>query len=223
LQCGEIPEDSNLRLANHEAVESTAMGRQQEQEVVANLRAGYDQLCQTYRAIDDFRSKLLGFLPAVTGGGLLLLSGKWNGLVEDLFLPVGIFGVVVTVGLLCYEIHGIDKCHALIKAGRALEGSLNLEAGQFKNGHINEPFAAAIIYPAAMAAWAYLAALNTPRWAGATLAVVAYAAGATAILRYDHVLRKDAQRAAGMGIAAPSNSGLPGATVQPGGAGTCRP
>jgi hypothetical protein len=39
-----------------------------------NLRTAYDQLCVTYRAIDDFRARLLGFLPVATGGGLLLLN-----------------------------------------------------------------------------------------------------------------------------------------------------
>jgi hypothetical protein len=33
----------------------------------------YDQLCISYRAIDDFRAKLLGFLPLVSGSGIFLL------------------------------------------------------------------------------------------------------------------------------------------------------
>ena len=40
-----------------------------------HLSSAYDQLCSSYRAIDDFRAKLLGFLPLVTGGGLILLTG----------------------------------------------------------------------------------------------------------------------------------------------------
>ncbi len=31
-----------------------------------NLRAAYQQLCESYRAIDDFRTKLLGFLTGRT-------------------------------------------------------------------------------------------------------------------------------------------------------------
>ncbi len=34
-----------------------------------NLKAPYQQLCDSYRAINDFRTKLLGFLPLATGGG----------------------------------------------------------------------------------------------------------------------------------------------------------
>jgi hypothetical protein len=50
------------------------------------LRGAYDQLCMSYRAIDDFRTKLLGFLPLVTGGGLLLLTGKADGFAREFLL-----------------------------------------------------------------------------------------------------------------------------------------
>jgi hypothetical protein len=134
------------------------------------MRDAYDQLCQTYRAIDDFRAKLLGFLPLVTGGGLLLVTAKKADLDADLFKPVGIFGVAVTLGLFALELYGIRKCHALIEAGVCLERSLRLPAGQFKDrpkgvaGVINEPFAAAIVYPAVIAAWASLASYQPPDW-----------------------------------------------------------
>ena len=32
-----------------------------------SLKTFYDQVCLSYRAIDDFRAKLLGFLPLATG------------------------------------------------------------------------------------------------------------------------------------------------------------
>jgi hypothetical protein len=35
----------------------------------------YEQLCNSYRAIDDFRAKLLALLPLATGGGIFLLVG----------------------------------------------------------------------------------------------------------------------------------------------------
>lgn len=34
-----------------------------------NLKAAYQELCSSYHAIDDFRAKLLGFLPLATAGG----------------------------------------------------------------------------------------------------------------------------------------------------------
>ena len=149
---------------------------------------------------------MLGFLPAVTGGGLLLLSRNADGLVAELFLPVGLFGVVITLGLFSYEIYGIAKCHKLILAGKALELALGLEkAGQFETrprevlGHLNEPFAAAIIYPAVMAAWTYLAALNVAPSASPIVATVVFSLGCAVTLLYSYVLRKDAQSAASQG------------------------
>lgn len=126
----------------------------------------YDQLCQSYRAIDDFRAKLLGFLPlSSAGGAFLLLNGVLvnSGNVAKRFLaPAGVFGFVITLGLFFYEIYGIRKCHALIEAGKYLECSLGITHGQFRRrprsvrGFIDEVFAAGVIYPAVLAGWIFL-------------------------------------------------------------------
>ena len=127
----------------------------------------YDQLCLSYRAIDDFRAKLLGFLPlASAGGAFLLLSDvlvnpEKSKFAKPFLKPLGLFGFVVTLGLFFYEIYGIRKCHALIKAGIQLERKLGI-TGQFRKrprsvlGLINEPFAAGVIYPAVLAGWMFL-------------------------------------------------------------------
>lgn len=124
----------------------------------------YDQLCQSYRAIDDFRAKLLALLPLATGGGIFLLVGDRTR-VEAInpYLPaIGLFGFVVTLGLFFYEIYGIRKCHALIEAGIQLERSLGITDGQFRKRPrnvlylINEPFATGVIYPAVLAGWMFL-------------------------------------------------------------------
>ena len=161
-----------------------------------SLRSAYDQLCQSYRAIDDFRAKLLALLPLVTGGGLVLASKNAAEINPDLFFPVGAFGALVTLGLLSYEIYGIRKCHALIIAGRRLEARLGLGTGQFIArprdvwGVLNEPFAAAIIYPAVIAAWTFLAAYSHPA-SRVDLAVWVFAFGFTSILGYDFWLKWD--------------------------------
>jgi hypothetical protein len=41
-----------------------------------NLLTAYTELCTSYRAIDDFRTKLLGFLPLATGTGIFFLVDK---------------------------------------------------------------------------------------------------------------------------------------------------
>lgn len=156
----------------------------------------YEQLCISYRAIDDFRAKLLGFLPFATGAGILLLAKALEGEPKQFLLPIGAFGFVVTLGLFFYEIYGIRKCGALISAGRNLECMLGVE-GQFKSRPrevarlIAEPFAAGLIYPAVLAAWTFLAL--TPVWPGASLpaAILVFVDGFAATLVYDFVLRRE--------------------------------
>src|SRR5918994_3419278 len=98
-----------------------------------NLKTTYEQLCYSYRAIDDFRAKLLGFLPLATGTGIFLLipdnpgDGSW----KTYLLPIGAFGALITLGLFSYEIYGLKKCHGLIKAGQQLEDQMGMR-GQFK-------------------------------------------------------------------------------------------
>lgn len=127
----------------------------------------YKELCTSYRAIDDFRRGLLGFLPLASGGILALLNqggvaAAGTPAAGNSLLPfIGIFGVVVTLGLFAFEVDGIRKCSALIFAGADLERRLGQGAGQYTLrppgvlGVIAEPLAAGIIYPGVMAAWTY--------------------------------------------------------------------
>jgi hypothetical protein len=170
------------------------------------LLPAYTELCNSYHAIDDFRTKLLGFLPLVTGGGLVLLTGRAEDVRREFFGPVGTFGIVITLGLLAYELFGIKKCHALIQAGKDLEEKMDLPvdgrlhhvhkpAGQFIRRPnnllwvVNEPFAAALIYPAVLAAWTYLALLYERQSLGTRLSIVVFVAGFALILLYDGFLR----------------------------------
>lgn len=180
-----------------------------------HVRLAYTELCTSYRAIDDFRTKLLGFLPLVTGGGLVLLSGQAENDRKEFFGPVGSFGILVTLGLLAYELFGIKKCHALIETGKTLERKMNLPSGGRGNpigpfsqrpnnllGVVNEPFAAALIYPAVLAAWTYLALLyhdpsspaDPSRAQNVSLHVLIL--GFALILLYDGLLRRQKERKA---------------------------
>lgn len=126
----------------------------------------YQQLCESYRAIDESRTKLLSLLPLATGAGILVLSGGGKALPElGLSLPVGLFGIIATLGLFSYELHGIKKCAALIDAGQLIERRLEIN-GQFLRrpqevaGFVDEPFAASVIYPASLAGWTFFALLE---------------------------------------------------------------
>lgn len=148
-------------------------------------KAAYERVCESYHAIDDFRMKLLGLLPVATGTGVFLLLNSNTDLLDpggqssqhqtlEVFLTAsGLIGLTFTVGLFAYELFGIKRCHYLIQTGKRLEIVLKVH-GQFRNrprnlmGFINEPFATALIYPASMAAWAFLAVAYHPgrlRWA----------------------------------------------------------
>ena len=132
----------------------------------------YQELCKSYHAIDSFRATLLGLLPLASGAGVfLLLNGPFTAEAKDDVAPalvgaIGIFGAVVTLALYFYELHGIRKCDHLINVGEAIEHDLGIR-GQFAcrprqvdlftaRIGMNEPLAARVIYPAALAAWAFL-------------------------------------------------------------------
>jgi hypothetical protein len=145
-----------------------------------NVNGVYQQLCDSYRAVDDIRMKLLSLLPLATGAGILVLSdGGKTTPTTGVSAAVGVFGLVVTTGLLSYELHGIKKCAALIDAGKLIERRLQIN-GQFTRrphevaGFIDEPFAASIIYPAALAGWSFFALLGAPRWVGFVVAALIF-------------------------------------------------
>ena len=155
-----------------------------------SLQARYEQLCQSYRAIDDFRSKLLGFLTLVSGAGLLALLGPLADSEGRLLLPVGLLGLFVTFGLLCFELNGIRKCHSLINAGRRLEsrwpGPEGIADGQFcsRPTHlVDVPFASGVIYSSVGAAWLYTAFSATTSWAW-LVSVIAAVLGLVSVLWY---------------------------------------
>ncbi len=133
-----------------------------------NIRTVYRELCTSYRTIDDFRTKLLSFLPLATGGLFFFITNpeKVGRVDVSVLHAIGFFGLAITFGLFCFELYGIRKCTCLIEVGRYLEQELGSIKGQFSErppgvfGIINEPFAAGIIYPAVMATWTFIAMIK---------------------------------------------------------------
>jgi len=130
--------------------------------------AVYQQLCENYRAIDDFRTKLLGLLPFASAAGIAVLLNGADKHDAASFGGVGAFGFLVTLGLFTYELHGMKKCGWLIRTGVGLEIYLGVR-GPFSTrpervaGFIDEPFAASVVYPATLAAWTFLSLVVTSR------------------------------------------------------------
>jgi hypothetical protein len=138
-----------------------------------DLRTAYQEVCTSYHAIDDFRAKLLGFLPLVSGTGIFfLLNATFTDATTRAFAtlylgPIGLFGFVVTVGLFFYELRGIQKCNGLIAVGQKIEAMLDIDGnGQFSHredviaGFIGKTLAACVIYPAVLAAWIFVALVS---------------------------------------------------------------
>ena len=166
------------------------MSPKETKELECNLvMSAYQQICENYRAIDDFRAKLLALLPIASAVGIFLLLDKSP--IPEYLLPIGIFGVIVSAGLFAYELHGIKKCDQLIQAGLYIEnkkhiygpftrrpGRVELLTLKNKKGpYLNEPVAARIIYPAVIAAWAYLAVFKWSVFAAAIAAIIIYIIG----------------------------------------------
>lgn len=134
----------------------------------------YQEVCRSYHAVDDFRAKLLGFLPLASGGAFLflgdaLLDSQKRLVVEKYLGGIGAFGFLVTLGLFIYELRGIQRCGALIKLGKTLEDSLGV-VGQFKfrpgdisfkplpsflGINLGVTLAARLIYSTVLAAWVF--------------------------------------------------------------------
>ncbi|UCG05290.1 MAG: hypothetical protein JSV83_15375 [Desulfobacterales bacterium] len=86
------------------------------------IRTIYDQTSAMHQGIADFRAKLLAILPIASGTGIFLLLGK--GISVDkypFFIAIGLFGLVVTLGLCIHELNGIYKCLRLQDIARMQE------------------------------------------------------------------------------------------------------
>jgi hypothetical protein len=95
----------------------------------------YEQLCLNYRAIDDFRGKLLALWPILGGaaGGVSLLLSNSNG--TSGLWAIGLFGLSVSIGIAVYEWHQTLRCDQLKKSARKLEQLMGFEigTGQFQS------------------------------------------------------------------------------------------
>jgi hypothetical protein len=134
------------------------------------LLEAYKEVCTSYHAIDDFRTKLLGVLPVASLVGILVV-GKDTPFAEGELQPLigfgSFFGAAFTLGLFLFEIRGILRCHHLITRGTKLEEALDVE-GQFhvcsrereKSGperFFNSIVAACAVYSLVFAAWLFMA------------------------------------------------------------------
>lgn len=140
----------------------------------ARLLKAYDEVCRSYHAIDEFRTKLLGILPISSLAGILLLgkdnlfTGAGSGSQQQLVGFASFFATAFTLALFLFEIRGILRCHHLIRRGADLERDLKVK-GQFvvcANQHdsdaateriFNAKVAASAVYSLVFSAWLFMA------------------------------------------------------------------
>jgi hypothetical protein len=96
---------------------------------VTALEPLYAEVCQAHDSITDFRGKLLALVPSLSAVAFTLFIGTGKHFDQRLLLPVGIFGVFVSLGLFCYELRGMLLCHELRDRGGELERAMQQSAG----------------------------------------------------------------------------------------------
>jgi hypothetical protein len=144
----------------------------------------YQQVCENYRAIDDLRLKLLALLPLATGTGILVLLGNRSVPVEAA-RAVGAFGMIATLALYFYELHGVEKCAHFIHRGQRLEQEMDVR-GAFRNRPpsvfrvVSELLPTTLVYPASFAGWLFLALEGIEPLRRAIVTAVALAVGVAA-------------------------------------------
>jgi hypothetical protein len=106
--------------------DSSALG----EERLNALPVLYDEVCKAHGAITDFRGKLLALVPALSAAAFTLFIGTRQAVDQRLLLPIGAFGVVVALGLFCYELNGMLVCHELRARGAKLERAMQQPASE---------------------------------------------------------------------------------------------
>ena len=140
-----------------------------------HLVTAYEKVCDSRQAIEDLRSKLLGFLPLASGAGIFFLlndaftDGTKRAFFIPYALPVGLLGAAITIGLFLYELRLLQLSHSLKETGRRLEDDLHVIGamrGSSGKGRyrfaLNNTIGSSIIYSAVLAGWIFLASFSFP-------------------------------------------------------------
>ena len=164
----------------------------------SSMLAVYAQVADNYRQIDDLRLRLLALLPLATGTGLLVLLGG-HSVSAAVDVPAGVFGMVATLSLYFYELHGIEKCTHYIDRGAQLEKDLDVP-GSFTNrphhifGVVSELLPSALIYPASFAGWLFLALYQAGPAVRSLATITVLVVGAAASIQTIRVMEKTRPR-----------------------------
>ena len=189
---------SSLRVTLAQGTRRTQMSAHDTDDNRGSMFAVYAQVGDNYRAIDDLRLRLLALLPLATGTGILVLLGG-HSVSAAVGVPVGVFGMIATISLYFYELHGVEKCAHYIARGAQLEQDLDVP-GSFTNrphhifGVVSELLPSALIYPASFAGWLFLALYHAGPAVRGLGTVAVFVAGAGASMATIFVMEKTRPR-----------------------------
>lgn len=102
----------------------------------------YSEVCNNFRTLTDIRFKLLAFLPIASAAAVAVLklvaqneasTGGSTGGIQGLGLAWGLFGLIVTIGLVTYNARNDQLYDALVARAADIERSLNIPEGAFAN------------------------------------------------------------------------------------------
>lgn len=171
---------------------SRARGRALVADRVDVLLAEYTRTSEVQKLLVDIRFRLLALVPTLTAIGVSVLKEQ-----RDLRLGVGVLGLVVTLGVVMYEIRNSQIHDAAVHRIKNLSVWLDLPAGGLRPA----PFrllgvamvwhdrALGIIHGACMGAWAALVAYSLPGWPREREWLLAGVAVAVAAVVYEEIIR----------------------------------
>lgn len=134
----------------------------------ASLLTEYGEVLGNFKLLTDIRFKLLAFLPIAAAAAAALRIGDEDADSTELLgiVALSAFGLVVTIGLVAYNIRNDQLYDALVGRAAAIERDLGLPDGafanrpmpwfQFKLGRdwrIDHRTSVALIYSASIALW----------------------------------------------------------------------
>ncbi len=169
-----------MQVSHRPAIANTTVATAQADHHNDNLTTAYTQVCTSYHDLEDFRTKVLGFLPLASGAGIYYVLNTNLKAVADSVHSIGFVGAIITLGLYFYELRALQLSEGLKETGCGLEEQLGV-LGQFRTrphsaGHVvNNVVGSCLIYSAVFAGWLYLASLPDKQHLAFNHALLAFA------------------------------------------------
>ena len=150
----------------------------------------YNAIQKGISETDDISFKLIGFVPLVTGGGLLTILLGGTDLPVEVLAVTALFAAAATIGLFWWELWNIQTCHWYINLAYEFEKKVfenqsvpaNLAIRRRPPGGVGKHNAAKIIYAATAVSWIALPLATSRFWSLDRWEIALFLVGAVVIL-----------------------------------------